>query len=56
MKNVTPLQVIVFVACVAAPIAAYKILATADAAAALVFVGMVINFFLGRNDSAPEAK
>jgi len=48
MKNITFQQAIVFVACLAAPIAAYKLLNSPEAAAATMFVGMVLNFIMGR--------
>lgn len=48
MKSVTPAQAIVLVACLAAPIVAYKLLGSAEAAAASMVVGMVVNFALGR--------
>lgn len=50
MKNITTPQAIVLVACIAAPIAAYKWLGSPEAAGASMVVGMILNFLLGRND------
>lgn len=49
MKSVSVTQAIVLVACLAAPVAAFKLLGSAEAAAATAAVGMVINFLLGRS-------
>lgn len=54
MKNITLPQALVLIACVAAPIAAYKLLGSPEAAAASMLVGMIVNFLLGR-DAAPPA-
>ena len=52
LQNLTWQQAIVFVACLAAPVAAYKLLGTADAVAATTLVGMIVNFMLGRPSGA----
>jgi hypothetical protein len=52
VKNLTLPQALVLIACIAAPIAAYKLLGSPEAAAASMVVGMIVNFLLGR-DSAP---
>lgn len=54
-SNYTWSQVVVFVACLAAPIAAYKLLDSVEAAAALVVIGQAVNFMIGRTapPSAP---
>lgn len=54
MKNISLPQALVLIACIAAPIAAYKLLGSPEAAAASMIVGMIVNFVLGR-DSAPPA-
>lgn len=54
MKSITLPQALVLIVCIAAPIAAYKLLGSPEAAAASMIVGMVLNFVLGR-DSAPPA-
>ncbi len=51
MKNMTIPQALVLIACIAAPIAAYKLLGSPEAAAASMVVGMIVNFVLGRDDS-----
>lgn len=48
MKNITFPQAMVLLACIAAPIVAYKFLGSPEAAAATMAVGMVLNFLLGR--------
>lgn len=48
MKNITLPQALVLICCIAAPIAAYKFLASPEAAAVGMTVGMLINFLLGR--------
>jgi len=53
MKNISLNQALVLVACLAAPVAAYKLLGSAEAAAATAAVGMVINFLLGRAGEKP---
>ncbi len=55
MKNISLAQALVLVACLAAPVAAYKLLGSAEAAAATAGVGMVVNFFLGRSAPAGES-
>jgi hypothetical protein len=52
VKNISIPQALVLIACIAAPIAAYKLLGSPEAAAASMVVGMIANFLLGR-DSAP---
>jgi hypothetical protein len=49
MKNLSWPQLVVLLACVAAPIVAYKLLGSAEAAAASMVVGMVLNFLMGRS-------
>lgn len=53
MKNLTLPQALVLVACIAAPIAAYKLLGSPEAAAASMIVGMIVNFVLGREAALP---
>lgn len=53
MKNITLPQALVLIACIAAPIAAYKLLGSAEAAGAGMIVGMVVNFLLGRDAGPP---
>lgn len=48
MKNITLPQALILIACLAAPIAAYKLLGSAEAAAVLSSIGMILNFLLGR--------
>ncbi len=55
MKSITPQQALVLIACLAAPIAAFKLLGSAEAAAATYAVGMIVNFLLGR-DAPPAVK
>ncbi len=56
VKNLTLPQALVFIACLAAPIAAYKLLGSVEAGIVVGYVGMGINFLLGRGASpAPEA-
>ncbi len=51
MKSITLPQALVLVACLVAPIAAYKLLSSSvEAAGATAMVGMIINFLLGRDD------
>lgn len=54
MKNITIQQALVLVACIAAPVVAYKLLASAEAAAAVAAVGMIVNFVLGRDALPPK--
>lgn len=54
MKNVSLAQALVLVACLAAPVVAFKVLGSSEAAAATAAVGMVINFLLGRSAPASE--
>lgn len=49
MKNLTWQQALVFVACLAAPVFAYKFLASPEAAGVAGLVGMVVNFMMGRS-------
>jgi hypothetical protein len=53
MKNITLPQALVLIACLAAPIAAYKLLDSAMAAGIVGSVGMLINFIMGRDDPPP---
>lgn len=60
LKNLTTAQAIVLVACLAAPIIAFKLLGAVEAGAATAAVGTVLSFLMGRtspNDPAlpPEA-
>ncbi len=48
LQNLTVAQAIVLVACLAAPIAAFKLLGSSEAAAATAAVGTVVTFLLGR--------
>ncbi len=50
MKSITYQQALVLVACLAAPILAYKLLSSVEAAGATAMVGMIVNFLLGRGD------
>jgi hypothetical protein len=54
MKNITLAQALVLAVCVAAPIAAYKLLGSEEAAAATMIGGMVVNFMLGRPHEEPK--
>lgn len=54
MKNMSLAQAVVLLACIAAPIVAYKLLGSPEAAAASMVVGMVLNFLLGRNEPPSE--
>lgn len=53
MKSITFPQALVLIACMGAPIAAYKLLDSPEAAAAGMVIGMVVNFLLGRESQAP---
>ncbi len=53
LQNLTWQQALVFVACLAAPVAAYKLLGSTEAGAATRFVGMVVSFMLGRPPAPP---
>lgn len=55
MKNITLPQALVLIACIAAPVAAYKLLGSPEAAAIGMTVGMIVNFVLGRDNSQPPA-
>jgi hypothetical protein len=55
MRNLTLPQALVLIACIAAPIAAYKLLGSPEAAAAGMVVGMIVNFVLGRESPPPSA-
>ncbi len=48
MKNLTVSQTVILLASIAAPIVAYKILGSPEAAAATMTVGLVVNFVIGR--------
>ncbi len=48
IKNLTAAQALVLVACLAAPIVAFKLLGSSEAAAATAAVGTVLTFLLGR--------
>lgn len=48
IPNLTWQQTIVLLACLACPVAAYKFLASPEAAAASMAAGMVVTFLLGR--------
>ncbi len=51
-KNLTVAQAVVLVTCLVAPIAAYKLLGSSEAAAATAAVGTVMTFLLGRQDAS----
>ena len=53
MKSITLPQALVLVACIAAPIAAYKLLGSVEAGGVVMAVGMIVNFVLGRDNSSP---
>lgn len=53
MKNISLPQALVLIACIAAPIAAYKLLGSPEAAGASMVVGMIVNFILGREGAPP---
>ncbi len=58
LQNLTWQQALVFIACMAAPVLAYRFLGSAEAVAATTGVGMIVNFMLGRpatptKDGAP---
>lgn len=55
MKNITLPQALVLIACIAAPVAAYKFLGSPEAAAIGMTVGMIVNFVLGRDSTQPPA-
>lgn len=50
MKSITLQQALVLIACLGAPIVAYKLLSSVEAAGATAMVGMIVNFLLGRSD------
>ena len=56
MKSISLPQALVLIACIAAPIAAYKLLGSPEAAAASMIVGMIVNFILGRDNHARSLK
>lgn len=53
MKSITFPQALVFVVCVAAPVVAYKLLGSPEAAGASMLAGMALNFLMGRSDPPP---
>lgn len=53
MKNLTLPQALVLIACIAAPIAAYKLLGSVEAGGVVMAVGMIVNFLLGRDAPPP---
>lgn len=55
MKNITLPQALVLIACIAAPVAAYKFLGSPEAAAIGMTVGMIVNFILGRDNRTPPS-
>lgn len=55
MKSINFPQALVLLACIAAPIAAYKWLGSPEAAAASMVVGMILNFLLGRPGPSQES-
>ena len=55
MKSITYQQALVLIACLTAPILAYKLLSSVEAAGATAMVGMIVNFLLGRNDPPPPS-
>ena len=54
MKNITGTQLIALLACLVAPIAAFKLLGSIEGAAATYGVGMVLTFLLGRPQDPPS--
>lgn len=56
MKSISLPQALVLIACIAAPIAAYKLLGSPEAAAASMVVGMIVNFILGRDNHTQPLK
>ncbi len=50
MKTITWQQLVLFLACLVTPIAAYKLLGSAEAAAASMGAGMILLFLTGRGD------
>jgi hypothetical protein len=56
VKSITLPQALVLVACLVAPIVAYKLLGSAEAMGATAMVGMVINFLLGRGADEKKAE
>lgn len=50
--NITWQQAAVLIACIAAPVAAYKFLGSPEAAAVVTTAGMIINFLIGRGSQA----
>jgi hypothetical protein len=48
IPNLTWPQTLVLLACLAAPIASYKLLGSVEAAAAAMVPGMIVTFLLGR--------
>ncbi len=55
MKNITLPQVVILLACIAAPIVAYKFLGSTEAALATGPIGSIILFLLGRSDDKKDA-
>ncbi len=53
VQNLTLPQALVFMACLAAMVASYKLLGTAEATAVAGIVGMGISFLLGRPAAPP---
>lgn len=54
MKTISLYQALVLIACLAAPVAAFKLLGSTEAAAATAAVGMIVNFMLGRPGPEPQ--
>ena len=55
MKNITPAQAIVLVACLTAMVVANKLLGSEAATMIVGTVGMLVNFLLGRDPPPPPA-
>lgn len=53
LKTITLPQVILLAACLAAPIAAYKLLGSTEAAGVTYSAGTILMFMLGRNGELP---
>lgn len=53
MKNFTWQQALILLACIAAPIVAFRFLGSPEAAGASMAAGMVLNFLLGRDSNTP---
>lgn len=50
-KNATPVEAIILIACIAAPIVTYKMFDSTTATVVVAAIGTMINFMLGRGGS-----